>query len=292
MKILDAHQMFLSYLESLGRSQNTLYAYHEDARLLVKFLHSRGVSDDLEQLTSSIFRQFTVWMKENGYSTNTIRRKLDSLSSFSKYLEYEELAKNNMFNVKKPKPPKKLPLHLTEHELKRLLYAVDHSKGIFKTRDQAVIRVLSYMGLRRSELIKLDWEHVDFNRGVAAIIDPKGNNDRTVPMNEEVQEHLWEYLQTRLPLKQPAVFLNRYRNRITPNCISRIIDKHRKKAGIEKPITAHSLRHTCGTLLIEKGVDIVTVKELLGHSDINSTLIYTHTSKKRVADAVAKLQNL
>ena len=106
-----------------------------------------------------------------------------------------------------------------------------------------------------------------------------------VPMSAALSECLWEYLNSRLPLKHPAVFLNRYLNRLTPNTLKRTLRRLRSKAGIEQNITPHVLRHTCASLLIQ-GTDIVTVKELLGHEDISTTALYSHTNPSRMAEAV------
>lgn len=109
-------------------------------------------------------------------------------------------------------------------------------------------------------------------------------------MNPTLQESLWGYLHSRLPLTHPAVFINRYHNRVEHHNLKRILDRYAKKAGIDKHVTAHLLRHTFATALVEKNVDLMTVKELLGHASIETTQIYTHTSVSRMADAVKKLE--
>ena len=108
-------------------------------------------------------------------------------------------------------------------------------------------------------------------------------------MNEDLQDCLWEYLQSRLPLENHTVFLNKYRNRLQAHNLTRILKTYARKAGIDKRVVPHLLRHTCGTLLVAEGVDIVTVQELLGHESIRTTQIYSHTTPTRMAEAVSKL---
>ncbi|MEG6616390.1 tyrosine-type recombinase/integrase [Peptococcaceae bacterium 1198_IL3148] len=258
--------------------------------ILVQFsVDKYNLEDDITQIDAKILRRYTVWLKRAGYSPTTIKRRLDSFGSFFHYLVNEEiLTTNPMARVDLPKVHKKIPKFLTQEELDLLLYVADNDTSIFQKRNSALLRVLAFMGLRRSELIKLNWSDVDFKNASITIYNGKGSKDRVVPMNEDVQEHLWVYLQSRLPLTNQAVFTNRIGNRVNADTLRRVLNNHTTKAAIKK-ITPHWLRHTCATLLIKNKVDIVTMKEVLGHSDINSTLIYTHTTPERLLDAVNTL---
>lgn len=290
MDFCEAYQMFLEYVEARGHSPLTVSSYRQDQRSFLTFLAEKAIGPNLENLDAKIIRRYIIWMKAKGYSRATMKRKLDSLSSFFKYTAFEELIPTNPFDkVDRIKKAKHLPRFLLEDEVHRLLSAVDHYKVSTRLRDRAILRVLLFCGLRRSELFKLDWMDIDFSTGTILIRQSKGEKDRVVPMNSEVNNALWEYLQSRLPINSQVVFTNRYGNRMKGNNLMRVLRKITKKAGIQKNVTAHLLRHSFATLLIKLGVDIVTLQELLGHADLSTTQIYAHTSSERKAQAVEKL---
>lgn len=229
-------------------------------------------------------------MKSKGYSRATMKRKIDSLSSFFNYMEYEELIQANpLKKVDRIKKAKRLPRFLLDDEVRRLLSTVDHRKVTSRMRDRAITRVLLFCGLRRSEVFKLDWSEIDFSSGTITVRLGKGQKDRVVPMNSEVNASLWEYLQSRLPLNNQAVFTNRYGHRMNPNNLMRLLHTLGKKAGIPKVVTPHLLRHTFATMVLKSGADIITLQELLGHEDLSTTQIYAHTTSERKAQAVEKL---
>jgi len=243
----------------------------------------------LESLDAKVIRRYQVWMNNNGYARATMKRKIDSLSSFFKYTLYEELIQANpMQKVDRVKKVNRLPRFLSDDEVRRLIHAVDHYRISARSGSKAMIRVFLFTGLRRSELFNLDWSDIDFSRATILVRLGKGRKDRILPMNTEVNDCLWEYLQSRLPLNNPAVFVNHYGNRMKANNLARVLRKLAKKAGIQKAVTPQLLRHSFATMLL-KTTDIVTLKELMGHNDLNTTQIYAHTTSERMAQAVENL---
>lgn len=286
MEFEQTYQSFLEYTDAKGHSPLTVSSYRQDMRRFKGFLLQGGLSTLVETIDAKVIRSYTVWLKKKNYAPATIKRKIDSLSSFCNYLESEDLIlKNPMRKVDRVKIGLRFPKFLIEEEILRLLRAVDTYNISTRLRDQAIIRVFLFVGLRRSELMALVWSDIDFSKGTIKVLG-KGNKERILPLNEEPKNALWNYLQSRLPLSNPSVFLNRYKNRLHANCLSRMLRKLRKKAGISKNVTPHVLRHSFATRLIEKNADIVCVQQLLGHADISTTQIYTHTTPKRLAAAV------
>ena len=286
MEFEEAYQSFLEYTDAKGHSPLTISSYRQDMRSFRGFLLEAGLSTMVETIDAKVVRRYMVWMKKKNYAPATIKRKIDSFSSFCNYLESEEIIlKNPMKKVDRIKIGLRFPTFLTEEEVNRLIRAVDSYEISTRLRDQAIIRVFVYVGLRRSELLALNWSDIDFSKGTVNVTG-KGNKERILPLNEVVKIALWNYLHSRLPLANPSVFLNRYKNPLHANCLTRMLRKLKQKTGISKEITAHVLRHSFATLLIEKGADIVSVQQLLGHADVSTTQIYTHTTPKRLAAAV------
>lgn len=287
MKLNEAYQLFLEYSDARGHSEQTISSYLQDQRSFERFMREHNISSIVENIDAKIVRRYIVWMKAQNYASATMKRKLDSLSSFLNYLEREDIIEASpMRKVDRIKKAERIPIFLTSDEVQLLLYVVDHRKVSTQLRDRAVIRVLLYCGLRRSELFKLNWSDVDFRAGTLKIQMAKGKKDRIIPMNTSVQTALWEYLQTRLPLNNEAVFLNRYKKRLHAQTLSRLLRNLIRKASISKKVTPHVLRHTFASMLLQKGADIVSVQKLLGHKDVSTTQIYTHTTPERLAEAV------
>ena len=289
MGLSEAYQMFLEYAEAKGHSLLTVSSYRQDLRTFLMFLSENNLEPYLESLDAKVVRRYLVWMNQKGYARATKKRKIDSLSSFFNYTVYEELIQlNPMQKVDRVKKVNRLPRFLSEDEVRRLIHAADHYKVLNRLGNKAMIRVFLFGGLRRSELFNLDWSDIDFSRATILIRLGKGEKDRIVPMNSEVSSCLWEYLQSRLPLNNLAVFTNHYSNRMKPNNLMRVLQKLAKKSGIQKAVTPQLLRHSFATMML-KGTDIVTLKELLGHNDLNTTQIYAHTTSERMAQAVENL---
>lgn len=288
MELKEAHKMFVAYGAANGLAEGTIHNYKQDISNFIKFLTEKNLSLELESIDPKIIRSYTVWMYEKNNARETIRRKLNSLSSLFNYCVKEELiSTNQMLKVDRPRREESLPRFLTTHEVKRLIRAADTSTSEY--RDGALIRLALYTGLRNFEICSLNWENVNFETKTIAIWKGKGRKDRVVPMNEELERYLWNYLQSRLPLVNSSVFLNNYNRRLHAKNFTLLLRNLAKKAGIDKRVVPHLLRHTCGTHLVASKVDIITIKDLFGHKSVSTTQIYSHSSPERLADAVCKL---
>lgn len=296
MLIELCYQEFLDNLISEKNvSNSTITSYETDFKVLKSFLVKNNIRPLLDNITTPILRRYISFLKvDKGYKTNTIRRKIHSLSSFYKYLlEQEYIDKNPMLPIHAPKEEQKLPIYLTEQDIKLLLQAPS-KYARFEShilRDPTLIKMLIFTGARRSEVLSMNWDDVDFGKQTITIRKGKGKKERIVPLHENLSSALWEYLQTRLPLSNQAIFISDLGNRMSVSNFQTLFKRYLKKSGLEdKGYTIHKCRHSFASLLHQNGVDLLSIKELLGHEDLNSTKIYTHTNVNHLKKEVHKLQ--
>lgn len=272
-------QEFLSYLRlEKDASRETPAAYRSDLRPLEDFLVRERIAPELAHLTTPVLRRYFIWLQdEHRLAPASLRRKIYCYRSFSRYLaEQEYIPQDPMRKIRPPRDPKRIPIYLSEEELQRLLAAPEFLGGPYRLRDQIILHLLAYCGLRRSEVLPLDWDDVDLGAGTLRVRG-KGKRERLIPLIPELQRMLWQYLQTRLPLENRALFLGREGHRITKDALTRLSRRYVRAAGLNPAVvTPHKLRHTFATLLVDKGTDVFTIQELLGHADLVSTRIYAH----------------
>lgn len=289
-------KLFKSYLLTLVSEKNcsetTITSYRTDYNQFLAFCRKKGQSFEIKLVTTLFLREYINHLKfEKGFKTNTIRRKVHSLSSFFTFCQENDIIeKNPMLPVKAPREEKTLPIYLNENELKRLI-DTPKKHARFSThinRDTAMIAVLAFTGIRRNELINLDWKDVDFAAKLITVRKGKGNKDRKVPIIPPLDSYLWNYLQDRLPITNPAMFISDKGNRISTSNYHVIFKRYVYKAGLSDAISSHKIRHTFATLMYQNGVDIRTIQELLGHEDLNTTSIYTHTSLNHLKNEIEK----
>ncbi|ACA59062.1 tyrosine-type recombinase/integrase [Candidatus Desulforudis audaxviator] len=284
---------FLRYLRAeKDASPETLAAYRSDLRPLEDFLFRERIAPELANLTTPVLRRYFIWLQEERkLKAASLRRKIHCFRSFFRYLaEQEYIPGDPMRKIRPPKEPDRVPIYLKEEELKWLLTAPGHLGGPYHLRDKLILHLLAYCGLRRSELLRLDWDDVDLGAGTLRVRG-KGKRERLIPLIPELQQILWEYLQTRLPLENRALFLGREGGRMNKDALTRLFKRYVRMAGLDPAvITPHKLRHSFATLLLEKGTDVFTIQELMGHADLASTRIYAHCSSKRLREAVERIR--
>ena len=222
------------------------------------------------------------------YSRPTVARKISAIRSFYKYLRREQLIDEDPSKlVRGPKLTRKLPSCLDREEVVRLLLAPDMS--VLGVRDRALMEVLYATGMRVSELCSLRVQ--DYNEEAMEMrVTGKGGKERVVLLNQSANAWLRKYLHEfwpklaggRLPQPESPLFVSRQATRLSSRSVHRVVLKYAKKARINKPITPHTLRHTFATHLLEGGADLRVVQDLLGHTTINTTQIYTHVSLERL----------
>lgn len=293
MEISECFYEFLDYLSAEKNiSHHTKANYHSDFKIFLNFLTTNGIKPDLQTITTPIIRKYLAYLKtEKEYQNQTMRRKIHSLSSFFKFLlEQEYIIKNPMLPIHAPKQEGKLPIYMKKEEVDLLIEtAWKHGKEN-ALRDKVFLKFVAYTGVRRQEALALDWEDLDFGKAEVKIRKGKGKKERIIPLTETLCSDLWAYLQTRMPLTNKAVFISNAGNRLTHSPAQNIFRKYLKKAGLDgKGYTMHKLRHSFGTLLVQNNADLLSVQKLLGHSDLNSTKIYTHVNTEHLKKQVDKL---
>lgn len=286
-------QLFLEYLTvELGLSANTRQAYERDLRLFCKTLGFKN-SDALVNVNREQITGYMTQLKEKCLAAATIARKLAAIKAFYRFMTAEGYMDVNPAEVVEAGTKGiKLPRVLSEDEVVRLLTQPDitTAEGF---RDRTMLEVLYATGMRVSELINLTLERVDLNMKYI-IAFGKGSKERIVPLGSVAAEFLQQYLEKVRPKltheerNTNIVFLAFGGHELTRQRFWQIIRAYGRKANINKALTPHILRHSFATHLLDNGADLRSVQELLGHSDISTTQIYTHLTNKRLRDIYAK----
>ena len=276
----------------LGLSANTRQAYERDLRLFCKTLDFKN-SDALVNVSREQITGYMTHLKEKGLAAATIARKLAAIKAFYRFMTAEGYMDANPAEVVEAGTKGiKLPRVLSEDEVVRLLNQPDitTAEGF---RDRTMLEVLYATGMRVSELINLTLERVDLNMKYI-IAFGKGSKERIVPLGSVAAEFLQQYLEKVRPKlthedrNTNIVFLAFGGHELTRQRFWQIIRGYGRKANINKALTPHILRHSFATHLLDNGADLRSVQELLGHSDISTTQIYTHLTNKRLRDIYAK----
>jgi len=281
---------YANHLEAeRNASPYTVRNYTRDLVGFLNFLKEKHILKEdprsLEEVDHQILRNYLSQLTRRGIFKTSIARKLSAIRSFYRYLMREGILKSNpLEGTSSPKLDKRLPSFLTIDEVSRLLKAPDLStpKGV---RDRALMELIYASGLRVSELAGLNLEDVDLlNREIR--VWGKGSKERVVLMGKPAQRALTSYLNEARPKllgnrKTSALFLNRNGERILKRRVQKIIEEYARLAGIKKQVHPHTLRHTFATHLLDGGADLRVVQELLGHSSLSSTQIYTHVTKSQ-----------
>ncbi|MBU4305015.1 MAG: tyrosine recombinase XerC [Candidatus Omnitrophica bacterium] len=278
---------FLSYLKiEKDASVHTIINYSVDLKELAGFLQNK----DIHGVDVLDIRRFLVGLRQKGFKKITITRKMACLRSFFKFLCREGHIKTNpMIGLVGPKLEKKLPIFLGEDEVSQLLDTPDikDERGL---RDKAILETLYSTGIRVSELVGLNIENIDFIGGIVRVFG-KGKKERLAPIGDKALRVIKSYLQKRSTGKgaaSRALFLNKDGRRLTDRSVRNIVDKYIHIAGIQRNISPHGLRHSFATHLLNRGADLRSVQELLGHANLSTTQIYTHLSTERIKSVYEK----
>jgi len=278
-------EKFLDYYWlSSGASQNTLSAYQSDLKLFSKWLNS-----DISHVSNIHINDY---FKHRQLSAATQARILTCLRIFYQYLITQQLIETNpTTKLHHPKQTQKLPIFLNIDEVDHLLSTPDE-KTIFGMRDRAMLELLYSCGLRVSELISLNYHNINLNEEYIRI-HGKGNKERILPMGEMAMDYLEIYEKKARPslLKNGQTdyyFLSNRGSGMSRQNFFYIIKAYATKAGIDKPLSPHTLRHAFATHLVQQGADLRSVQLMLGHSDISTTQIYTHIQNVQLKSQHAK----
>lgn len=274
-------EKFINYLKvEKNSSPHTIVNYEVDLKFFASFLGER----DVASIDHLMLRKFLAQMRTKNYAKRTVARKLASLRSFFKFLFREGHIKNNPITaISTPKLDKKLPVVLDVAKVAKLVQAPSDDT-IAGLRDKAILETLYSAGIRVSELVGLDADDVDFISEVIKVFG-KGRKERMVPIGSPAVSALRKYMDKRGDDKvkdKDAVFLNKSGTRLTDRGVRRIVDKYVRQTSVAEHISPHSLRHSFATHLLDKGADLRSVQELLGHMNLSTTQIYTHVTTERL----------
>ncbi|MBE3128612.1 MAG: site-specific tyrosine recombinase XerD [Actinobacteria bacterium] len=282
---------FIDYLRFERRlSKNTIVSYQRDLEKYRFFLNRSKIKEILNVSNDQIlyFLEF-LYKTQN---SSSVSRILATLRTFYKYLVRDgKIQKNPFSSIKNPKLPKKILEILDEQEVKKFLESIP-SSSYLELRDKAMFELLYACGMRVSEIVDLKLSDIDFDEGLIRFIG-KGNKERITPIGDTAKDCLEKYIRAaRYNLererKSENVFLNRNGQKITRQGFWKILKKYAGKINLKKNLYPHLFRHSYATHMLERGADLRIVQELLGHSSISTTEIYTNINKKHVKETYFK----
>ena len=278
---------FLQYIAAeRGFSANTAGAYRNDLSQFAGFLD--GAGQDGWDLNREVLQRYHSFLYERGYKDRTVARKIAAVRSFLNFLQAEGVVSADLReHLASPRIGKHLPTYIGEDDVEYLLSmpATDNPAGL---RDRAMLRMLWATGMRVSELITLDLDHVDMTTAVVRCVG-KGGKERQIPFGMNAHAAMTEYLEGGRPSlvrrsTECAVYLNHHGERLTRQGFWLILKSYARQAGddyLEK-ISPHTLRHSLATYMLNKEAPLRVVQEMLGHSNISTTQIYTHVAPERL----------
>ena len=285
--LIDSIESFMLTLEKERNfSLHTIKAYKNDLNRFNYFLNNTLSRKKLAKINRNDIRKFLAEEYDNGYSSKTVARRLATIKSYFKYLVKTELIQENIsIHINSPKVPKKLPNFVDKNLIDTLMKipSLDTHIGI---RDRAVLELFYSTGMRLSELVNMNIGDFEINKKLIRVIG-KGNKERMIPYGRTAENAIKNYLKIRNISLNPAfankpLFVNNSDKRISKRTIQRRMNNYIKLVADGKRIGPHLLRHTFATHLLDNGADIRAVKDLLGHSSLSSTQIYTHVSIEKL----------
>ena len=277
-------ESFLKYLTQERRySKKTVEAYQEDLKTYYLFLSEKKIS--YQKITNDEIRRFLKYLNSKKYSKNTISRLLSTLRHYYNYLITQKIVFKNPFKViRNPKKDKRMPNFLQYDELEKIINSIELTDE-FNIRNRLIIELLYATGLRVSELSNLKIADFNFKTKEIRVIG-KGSKERIVFFGEYANEVLLLYLKEARPKlskqSNEYLLLNKNGTKLSTRGIELVIEKVIKELSIKHHISPHTLRHTFATDLLNNGADLKSVQELLGHSSLSTTQIYTHLTNERL----------
>lgn len=282
-------QSFLDYLKFERRySPHTLTSYTIDLIDFFDYLESQFDVVDVKAISSGFIRSWLAGLKEKGLASKSVNRKISSLKSFFKYLlKTGEIENSPMNSVISPKISKRLPVFMKEEDTRKLVVALNQSAEDWKSLNAKMLITIFYAtGMRLSELINLKEKQVDISRGQIKVLG-KGNKERIIPVSKEVIEVIGEYQQLKrrdFVGTEDYLLITEKGNKLYPRYAWQLVNQVLGQASTLDKKSPHVLRHTFATHLMNNGADLNAVKELLGHSSLASTQVYTHNTIAKLKD--------
>jgi len=280
---------FFHYLQiERGLSDNTLVSYRRDLKQYMGYIEKEAKLSDWQEVDRTDIISFLYTIKDSGKSAATIARMISAIRSFHQFLIREQLSKRDpSLHIETPKQARLLPEVLSMSEIDILLDIPDDTP--LAIRNKAMLELMYATGLRVSELIQLEVTDLHLSMGFVRCFG-KGNKERIIPLGDYASEALEAYVTEvreallKRNMDEKALFVNHHGNALSRQGFWKIIKQIALEKKLTKKITPHMLRHSFATHLLENGADLRAVQEMLGHSDISTTQIYTHITKTRLRD--------
>lgn len=282
---------FIESLKSRQASANTLASYERDIIKFDKYFTQKGKK--IFDLTKDDMQEYVNHLKDTGKSNSTISRSTASLKSFYRYLVNKKLAEDNIVeNIEVPKVARKEPMILTSAEIEKLLEQPDLSE-LKGQRDKVMLEILYVTGIRVTELVSLRIDDVNFSSGYIRV--KKKNSERHIPLGNRSMKLLKEYMERVRPLlirteEEKSLFINTNGQKMTRQGYWKILKQYKDQAKIDKEITPHTIRHSFAVHMLQNGTEVKKVQELLGHTDVASTMMYTQMANSMPKDDYFKFE--
>lgn len=289
-------EKYIDYLQFEKRySTHTVLAYHTDLDDFSDFLSMQYNISDLLQADHILIRSWLISLIDRKISARSVNRKLSSIKSFYRYCQRQGLLNSNpMLKVVAPKTSKQLPVFLTSDNLKNLLQNVTFEESFVGTRDKMILTLFYATGIRRAELVQINISDLDLNSGTLKVTG-KRNKERIVPLGEQVIIQMKDYLcernrffsenKTAAANNCASLFVTSKGLPAYPRLIHNIVHKNLSEIASNNKLSPHVLRHTFATHMLDDGADLNAIKEILGHSSLAATQVYTHNT-------IAKLKTI
>ncbi|MBB4823941.1 integrase/recombinase XerC [Sporosarcina luteola] len=282
----EAFAAYISYIRlEKNFSSFTVSEYEKDVNEFFSFMDAEGILD-IADVTYPVARLYVTKLYDNGFSRTTISRKISSLRSFYKFANARYGVNDNAFRLlHHPKKEERLPAFFYEEEMGELLAACE-KQDKKSLRDRALLELLYATGMRVSELVALKIRDIDLSLGIVLVMG-KGRKERYIPFGSFALAALEAYLADSRPLllkhrQHDALFVNMRGEPLTDRGVRHVLNELMKRAALHTKIHPHMIRHSFATHLLANGADMRTVQELLGHSHISSTQVYTHITKEHL----------
>ena len=277
---------FLEYLnKELNYSENTEISYREDITNFLNYLEKKQLN--YKKIDGEIIRDYLKYLDEAKLKNSTIARRISALRTFYNYLLNKNIVDTNLFNsIRNPKLEKKLPNYLSYEELAKILNNIDTSTKV-GLRNRLLVELFYATGCRVSEMINIKVSDINKSNNSIRIMG-KGSKERIVYFGEYAKDYLDKYLSI---IDTEYLFTHDNGDKLNIHDVEYIISDLVKNLALKTRVTPHTLRHTFATHLLNNGADIKTVQELLGHSSLNTTGIYTHVSSERIKEVYRKSFN-
>jgi len=286
------YQSFINYLSFEKRSSaHTITAYKKDLEQFFQYINEQYLIQEPQLVQQSYIRSWIAYLMEKGISAKAINRKLSSIRSFYTYLlKQGKIDKNPVTKIIAPKIPKRLPVFVPKNSIEELFEGNLFSNDYIGKRNELIFEIFYCTGIRLSELVNIKHHDIDFYNKTLKILG-KRNKERIIPLNEALVDKINEFIKltkNNINTTENYLFLTEKGKKIYPRLVYKIVNNYLSKVATITQKSPHVLRHTFATHMLENGADINAIKELLGHSSLSATQIYTHNTIEKLKSVYKK----